>query len=125
MKNKISMLDIKEELKKIEPKILNAHPILKYRINNILNNIDVRGLLETDSHKCALMLDDSVIAGNLHFPCVIYMREGGKPIGNVGPNMRKERYDFMQTFDTHKDPICKKNCLDVCVAMNNSYEYYH
>jgi len=112
-------------LEKVEHYILDAHPILKYRINNILNNLGVRGLIDTDSHKCGLMLDDSIIAGSWVFNCVIHMREGGKPICKVGPNMRKERYDFMQTFDTHKDPICKKNCLDVCVAINNKYEFYH
>ena len=123
MKNKykISILDIKNELQKIEPEILDAHPILKYRINQIINGNDVRGLKPTDSHMCNLMLDDSVIAGKYMYNCVIHMREGGKPIGEVGTNMRKERYDFIQTFDTHNDPICKKSCLDVCVEYNNKY----
>jgi hypothetical protein len=25
-----------------------------------------------------------------HYPCIIYMREMGKPIGDVGPNMRAD-----------------------------------
>ena len=112
-------------LNEVPQTIKDKYPILNYRINNFANGVNVRGILETDSHRCGLMLDDSIIAGDWMFQCVIHMREGGKPIGKVGPNMRKERYNFMQTFDTHNDSICKKNCLDVCVAYNNKYEEYH
>ncbi len=105
--------------------IKNKYPILKYRINHFAEGINVRGILETDSHYCGLMLDDSIIAGDYVFQCVIHMREGGKPICKVSSDMRKERYEFMKKFDTHKDPICKKNCLDVCRDYNNKYEFYN
>jgi len=125
MKNKkTSVFDIKD-LEKIDESILKKHPILKYRLENIANNIDVRGIKETDSHQCALVLDDSVIAGSFHYPCVINMREGGDPIGKVGPNMRKEREEWFKNTDTHKNPICKKSCLDVCISYNNKYREYH
>jgi sulfatase maturation enzyme AslB (radical SAM superfamily) len=84
-------------LKKIEKKLLDVHPILKYRVNNFIKGRNVRGIKETDSHKCHLMIDDSVVAGSYYFPCVIYMREKGKPIGKIGKNMRKERIDFIKT----------------------------
>lgn len=106
-------------LNEIPKEIKDKYPILKYRINHFSKGINVRGIKETDSNKCPLMMDDSIIAGDFHYQCVIHMREGGKPIGKVGPNMRKERYDFMKNFNTHKDPICVKNCLDVCVDYNN------
>ena len=67
-------------------------------------------------------MDDSVVAGDYHFPCVIYMREKGKPIGKVNPNMRKERIEFIKNHDCYKDPICKRSCLDVCISYNNRYE---
>ncbi len=112
-------------LNEISQEIKDRHPILKYRINHFANGINVRGIKETDSNRCGLMVDDNIIAGDYFFNCVIHMREGGKPIGKVGPNMRKERYEFMKTFDTHNDPICKNNCLDVCVDHNNKYKKYH
>jgi hypothetical protein len=117
---KISILDIKEKLQNIDSDILNSHPILKFRINQIVNNFDVRGIKDTDSHKCPLMLDDSVIAGIYHYKCVIHLREGGNPVGKVGQNMRTERFELFKKLDTHKDPICKKSCLDVCIQYNNS-----
>lgn len=108
-------------LKEIEEEILEAHPILAYRINNFIKGRNVRGIKKTDCHKCHLMIDDSVVAGDYHFPCVIYMREKGKPIGKVGKNMRQERINFMKTHNTYLDPICRKNCLDACVDHSNRY----
>lgn len=112
------------KLNEVEEKIKNKYPILDYRIKHFAEGINVRGIRETDSNRCPLMMDDSIIAGDYFFNCVIHMREGGKPIGKVGPNMRKERYKFMKTFDTHKDPICMKNCLDVCISYNNKVKEY-
>jgi len=109
-------------LKEIEKDILNAHPILAYRIKHFIEGRNVRGIKETDSHKCHLIIDDSVIAGDYHFPCVIYMREKGKPIGKVNANMREKRIKYSKTHNTYNDKICRKNCLDVCIDYNNRYE---
>ena len=77
------------------------------------------GIDKEDTNKCPLVLDDSIIAGNYHFPCVIYMREQGKPIGMINKGMRAERAAWFESHDTYKDKICKANCLDVCVEYNN------
>ena len=106
----------------IEQEILDAHPILAYRVKHFLEGRNVRGVKEKDTNRCNLMMDDSVVAGDYHFPCVIYMREKGEPIGKVNPNMRQDRIEFIKTHDCHKDPICKKNCLDVCIDYNNRYK---
>ena len=114
-----------EVAKTVSEDVYKQYPILKYRIENLNNNRNVRGLTETDSHKCGLILDDMAIAGEYHFPCIIYMREGGNPIGKIGDNMRQERLKWMLKNDTHKNPICKNNCLDVCIDYNNKFERYH
>ena len=62
------------------------------------------------------------VMGELHYPCIIYMRENGMPIGKVGPGMREARKTWMETHDTHEDAICRKNCLDVCVQYNNAHD---
>lgn len=108
----------------IEQELLDKHPILKYRANNIRNGRGVRGLSDGDPHTCYLMYDDSVVAGDQHFPCIIHLREGGAPIGKIGPNMRQERIEFLQKHDPHKDPICKANCLDICVEHLNKCSYF-
>jgi pyruvate-formate lyase-activating enzyme len=111
-----------EEASNIAEAILDAHPILKYRVNNIGKGRNVRGLQPTDCKTCHLLRDDSVVAGNYHFPCVIYMREGGNPIGKVGENMRQERIRWLENTDVYQEEICRQNCLDVCIDYNNKAE---
>lgn len=91
--------------------ILNKYKILKYRINNMRNGKHVRG---NSPHPCWLGLDDMVVVQDKHFPCIIYMREGGKPIGVVDSTIRQQRKEWVESFNPSKDPICSEMCLDVC-----------
>lgn len=109
----------------LRPELLNAHPILKYKIDHINGNGRVRGLDPNSSHHCALVLDDMAVVKDYHFPCIIYLRERGQPIGKLGPNTRQEREDWFRTHDTHTDSICRTNCLDFCETYNRKYEEYH
>ncbi len=107
----------------VPPGILDSHKILKYRLNNLKSKRGVRGITSSDCSKCSLVLDDMAVAGNYHFPCIIYLREGGDPIGTVDnksmEEIREERKLWMERTDTSKCHICKNNCLDVCVDYNN------
>lgn len=109
----------------LDQELLDGHPILTYRMNNMGCGRSVRGLRDGDSDRCPLVLDDIAVVGGHHFPCIVYLREGGAPIGKVGPNMRAEREAWYRTHNTKKDPICSKNCLDVCVDYNNKYANLH
>lgn len=104
--------------------LLDAHPILRYRVNNFLRGRNVRGIGVSDCHKCHLVKDDSAVAGRWHFPCIIYLREGGNAIGEVGVRMRQERMEWFSTHDSYLDPICRKNCLDVCIDYNNQCQEF-
>ena len=110
------------DLDKIPQEILDKYPILKYRVNHFSKGINVRGIQTTDNHRCGLMLDDSIIAGEYVFKCIIHMREGGQPVCKVSKDMRQKRFEYMMNSDTHEDPICKKNCLDVCRDFNNIFD---
>jgi molybdenum cofactor biosynthesis enzyme MoaA len=112
-------------LEEVEGYIKEVHPILRYRIKHFAEGRNVRGIQESDSNKCALVLDDSVIAGDYHFPCIIYMREKGKPIGKISEFMRMERKEWFDNHDCFKDDICRGNCLDVCIDYNNKYRETH
>lgn len=109
------------------PALLDRHPILNYRMSHFAGERHVRGLKDSDVRRCPLMLDDMVILGGHHYPCVINMRELGRPIGKVDftlspeeaiAKIRQERLAWARTQDTHANPICKKNCLDVCIDYN-------
>ena len=104
--------------------IINKHPILRYRMNNYDTGRNIRGLTPTDHNKCPLVLDDMAVAGDKHFPCIIYMRQRGDPIGKMTGSIqevRKARENWYLKTDTHKDSICNRICLDVCVDYNNKY----
>jgi len=106
-------------LEGLSDSFLSKYPILNYRVSNIRNGRHVRGLTEKDCGRCHLVLDDMAVAASFHFPCIIYMREQGNPIGKVGHNMREERKEWSENYDCFSDPICSKNCLDVCIDFNN------
>ncbi|MFH1603062.1 MAG: radical SAM protein, partial [Pseudomonadota bacterium] len=103
----------------VPKKVWLAHPILAYRLGRLERGLPVRGIGAQDAHQCRLVLDDMAVMGAHHYPCIIYLREGGQPIGNVGPLMREERARWSRQHNTHADPICLRNCLDVCVEHNN------
>ena len=111
-----------EQLADLPEDVLDKYPILKYRIANIQNNVPTRGLKETDCQKCWLGLDDMAVAGGYHFPCIIHLREGGDPIGKVTSNIRQDRLNWIKQHNALKDPICSKNCLDVCRQYNLTAE---
>lgn len=104
------------------------YPILYYRLLN-MNQFarNVRGIQSYDSHRCKLVLDDMAVANKSHFPCIIYMREGGAPIGSTEQtmrNVRRQRKAWFETHDTYADPICRRNCLDVCIDYNNRCRFF-
>lgn len=114
-------LTILEDLPK---EILDVHPILNYRINNTKNSITTRGLTESDCNTCWLVCDDAAIVRNEHFPCIIYLREKGLPIGTMSENFREERLYWMKNNNIKNDPICSRNCLDVCRDYNNKANFF-
>jgi len=64
--------------------------------------------------------EDMAVAGKYHFPCIIYMREHGDPIGEIGRDTRQQREKWFRETDTKQDRICRENCLDVCIQYNNT-----
>ena len=106
----------------VDDDLLAKYPILKYRIDNVKMGLPVRGMSPYDSPKCGLVLDDMAVCENKHYPCIIYLREGGDPIGEVGYTMREDRKKWFETHDCFHDKICSWNCLDVCVEYNNRFE---
>ncbi len=107
-----------ESLKSLPEEMLSRFPILKYRVGNLRNGDHVRGMEKLAPKRCYLALDDMAVAGDKHYPCIIYLREGGDAIGKVGEKCREERSEWVAGHDCDTDPICRKNCLDVCVAYN-------
>jgi len=116
-----------KNLSNVDNSLLLKHPILRYRVNRFRNGVAMRGIKGSSFPECPLMLDDMVIAGKYHFPCVIHMREGGKPIGEFSDisRVRQDRWGKTFHFTDERDEICQHNCLDVCVDYNNKWREFH
>lgn len=114
-----------EALSTIPESTWKRFPILAYRIANAKRGIGVRGISSGDSHRCWIALDDIAIAGKHQFPCIIYLREQGNPIGTTYGDMREKRRLWVTQHDTHLDSICRENCLDCIVKCNNRYRELH
>jgi pyruvate-formate lyase-activating enzyme len=108
---------------KLERELLRGHPILAWRLGNQIHGIGVRGLSETDPDRCWLALDEMTVSWEYHYPCFVYMREGGKPIGPVGADVREQRKRWSERHNPKEDAICSKNCPDCLVAFNRRFEF--
>lgn len=111
---------------RVSDNILDKYPILKYRFENLKNEGSVRGLEPCDT-RCHLVLDDMAVIGEHHYPCIIYLREQGDPIGRFMDieNVRAERAEWSRTHDVYADPICRNNCLDVCKDYGRKWNNFH
>jgi MoaA/NifB/PqqE/SkfB family radical SAM enzyme len=107
------------------PKHHEGRPILTYRCRNATLARGCRGLRPNDAHRCYLALDDMAVMNGKHYPCIIYMREHGKPVGPLDNTVRTQRLKWVQTHNSWLDPICKANCLDVCIDYNNKWRELH
>lgn len=113
-------------IEKIPMDVRKKYPILNYRLTNFEKGENVRGIkFPEDTPDCGLVLDDIAVAGNKHFPCIIYLREQGEAIGDINNSIREDRLKWFCNNITWKNPICSKNCLDVCVAFNNKWNIFH
>jgi len=105
--------------------LLERFPILAYRVRNLRAGLSVRGLSSTNSQQCALVLDDMAVNQGRHYPCIIYMREGGDAIGRMSDEVRSQRLRWFEEHNCHDDPICSTNCLDVCRDYNDRWRANH
>jgi molybdenum cofactor biosynthesis enzyme MoaA len=106
----------------VDEELAERFPLLRWRAGNYRDGRDVRGLREGDSGRCSIVLDDLTVAGDRHYPCNVYFREGGEPIGNAGDDVAailSDRAAWSLGRDSRKDPICRANCMDILRAYND------
>jgi len=64
-----------------------VYPILSYRVANFNEGREMRGW---PANRCAMAANDVTIAGDSHYPCLVYFREGGKAIGKLSENVKAQ-----------------------------------
>lgn len=114
-----------EVLDRIPQALLDRMPVLRYRIEHYKLGRPVRGLLEgRDSHRCMWVVDDIVLTPDGHYPCIVYPREKGVPIGvlKTVAEMREDRLAWAIAKDTFEDAICTQYCMDIFADCNKRIE---
>ena len=106
----------------ITPELRQSFPLLNWRCQNFEAGRDNRGLAPGDARRCRLAQDDATIAGGMHYPCNVYFREKGEPIGAAGPDMMAQRMAWSLGHDPLEDPICRRYCMDILREYNNRAE---
>jgi len=103
----------------LSEELLNKHLILKFRVQNFNAGLNMRG---SHTSNCYLVLDDVTLVRDYHYPCAVYAREGGEPLGKITSNFKEERLQRFKRHDSHKDPICQKFCMDFKCRFNDQVE---
>lgn len=100
----------------------SAHPILSYRINRFRQGRTMRGIGDIEDFRCALARNDISIVSDKHYPCLVYAREGGVCIGDLGPDTEKDRHAWCDRHQPNADPICRKYCMDFKCEFNREHQ---
>lgn len=104
------------------PKIhgdFSSYPILDYRIKGFNENLDMRGC---NSEKCGIALSDISVVGENHYPCLVYFREKGLPIGKISDNWQAQRREWATKHNPQQDSICRRFCMDFKSEFNCALE---
>ncbi len=113
-------------LREITPE--NRFPILRYRLPTLLTR-RLRGFRDAEKPggrpippQCFLMLDDRCVDERRYYPCNIYLRERGKPLGSYQKDDRRvaaeKIWRFVRDYDVRMDPVCRSCCPDVVGEYN-------
>lgn len=108
-------------LDQIPQDLLDRMPVLRYRIEHYRAGRAVRGLQEgRDTSLCLWVQDDIVLTPDGHYPCIVYPREKGRPIGPLRTvaEMREERRAWAFNRDSFEDTICHPYCMDLFADCN-------
>ena len=72
-------------------------------------------------YRCVIPLTERTVDGAHYYPCSVYAREGGAPLGPVGdpPAVQRARsLAFVQGGDCLADRICRRYCLHCTRTFN-------
>jgi len=71
--------------------------------------------------RCYVPLTERTVDGVYYYPCSVYLREGGAPLGRIDEPQERQRQQtaaFVARGDCLADPICRRYCLHCTRAFN-------
>jgi len=98
--------------------------LLRTKIENLFNPL-ATGLHDTETQQtmkhCFVPMTERTIDGQHYYPCSIYVRNYGEPIGSLTDSFAEQQtrvMEFVRRHDCRKDPICREHCTNCCKVFN-------
>jgi molybdenum cofactor biosynthesis enzyme MoaA len=93
-----------------------AFPLLRRKLRTVFA-VDAIGLesIKADDWRCYIPLTERTVDGKFYYPCSVYLREGGAPLGPLSDSadtQREKSAQFVMRGDCLSDPICRRYCLN-------------
>ncbi|MEZ6015794.1 MAG: radical SAM protein [Planctomycetota bacterium] len=97
---------------------LDRFPLLRRKVRTVFSAETIG--LETvrapanGDWRCYIPLTERTVDGRYYYPCSVYLREGGAPLGaldEASDEQRRKTADFVARGDCLTDPICARYCL--------------
>ncbi len=103
-----------------------ALPLLRRKIQTVFAR-DAIGIAESSSRaaadwRCYIPLTERTVDRASYYPCSVYLREGGAPLGPLTdpPELQRQRSArFVREHACLSDPICRRYCLHCTRAFND------
>jgi MoaA/NifB/PqqE/SkfB family radical SAM enzyme len=71
--------------------------------------------------RCFVPLTERTFDGQHYYPCSIYLRYYGRPLGTIDEPMEKQEENILNFVRSHpctEDPICSQHCVSCCKSFN-------
>ena len=102
-----------------------AFPLLRRKLRTVFNP-DSIGLSEVTGEsrrdwRCYIPLTERTVDSLYYYPCSVYLREGGTPLGRIDDPQEVQRAktaEFVRNGNCLDDPICSSYCLHCTRAYN-------
>lgn len=103
----------------------NRFPLLRYKLRTLFD-VEAIGLKDKESRHlmkhCFIPLTERTMDMTHYYPCSIYLREGGEPLGNIWDDslrtQQKKIFNFIRSSSCLDDPICREYCINCCKKFN-------
>jgi pyruvate-formate lyase-activating enzyme len=111
---------VRSELASLEPGL----PLLRKKLQTVFAP-DAIGLDAGPARvgwRCYVPLTERTVDGDAYYPCSVYLREGGAPLGLLtdSPALQREKSArFTREADCTVDPICRRYCLHCTRSWND------
>jgi MoaA/NifB/PqqE/SkfB family radical SAM enzyme len=93
-----------------------ALPLLRRKLETIFDP-EAIGLAQVPPEpkwRCYIPLSERTVDSQYYYPCSVYRREGGAPLGQIGEPLevqQRKTAEFVSKGDCLNDPICREYCL--------------